>query len=292
MLCFFLNLRVVCCQVCDLFYRRFVHFPDIFTILVVSALSLSGALAGVYVSKGRRWAMWFGGALCLFTVMLLLSRWSALHYRLAYAWWGRGRFDSVLFAVCLPLMFGAIIPRLAGGRQRLMVGVLAVIGTGYFGLLPFVEFALVRGRLAGLETWRENGICLQTTDFTCGPAAAVSALGQLGVQAEESDLAIAAYATPSMGSSLGQLAYAIESLYGDQGIRCGVKRFTSVEQLDGQCPVIVVVKHRFMADHFVAVLSVEDDVVTIADPLKGLERRDAKLFCRQWRFVCICVQPP
>ena len=145
-------------------------------------------------------------------------------------------------------------------------------------------------RLRGLETWREDGICLQTTDFTCGAAAAVTALHQLGLQVEESELAIAAYTTPSWGTSSGQLTNAIERLYAKQGIRCRIMRFHSIEEVRGLCPIIATVEHSFMVDHYVAVLSVEEDVVVVGDPLKGLERLSFEAFNRKWRRVGIAVK--
>lgn len=265
-----------------------MQIMDFMPFCAAAALAGFGYLIGAFVSKTRHWRAGFVTALSLFLLLTLLGRVPALHYRLAYSWYGRGRIELFLFAFCVPLLFGVVIPRLGGCRQRLMVGLLAAIGTMYFGWLPFLEFALVRPRLTALETWRENEVCLQTTDFTCGPAAAVSALGQLGLQADESDLAIAAYATPSLGTSVGQLAHAIESLYGSQGVCCSVVRLETVELLRSRCPVIVPVKYRFMADHFVVILEVDDNVV-IADPLKGLVRYNVTDFRVIWRGVGIIV---
>ncbi len=247
-----------------------------------------GSLMGAFFSKTKGWKVVFFLALGLFLLLIAVGRVPALHYRLAYSWYGRGRVELFLFSFCIPLMFGVVVPRFSDVRQRLMVGLLAAVGTMYFGWLPFLEFALMRPRLAALQTWRENEVCLQTTDFTCGPAAAVSALAQRGVHAEESELAIAAYCTPRLGTSVGPLVQSIESLYGDQGVRCRIVRFESVEQLQARCPVIVPVKYRFMTDHFVTVLQVDEEVV-VADPLKGLVRYSKDDFGGIWRHVGIVV---
>ena len=134
-----------------------------------------------------------------------------------------------------------------------------------------------------------RGICLQTTDYTCGAAAAVTALALLGVEAEESALALASFTTPSRGTSDVLLAGAIETLFADQGVACRLIWFSSIEQMRDICPVIVTVKHRFMIDHYVTVLAVEDDGVMIADPLKGLERVSYDAFGRKWRRVGIAI---
>jgi predicted double-glycine peptidase len=51
--------------------------------------------------------------------------------------------------------------------------------------LPFLVPALIKERLSNLTTRLDsNGICYQSTDYTCGPAAAVTALRRLGLQAD------------------------------------------------------------------------------------------------------------
>jgi hypothetical protein len=52
-----------------------------------------------------------------------------------------------------------------------------VVVVVWFSVLPFLAPALVKGHLANLKTMVDsNGICFQTTDYTCGPAAAVTRL--------------------------------------------------------------------------------------------------------------------
>ncbi len=266
-----------------------MHYSDLSAVLGAVVLAIGGGLAGHSLSKHRYWSVTFGIFLALFLIILILKRIPFLYYQFSFSWVGQGHIEPLAFSFLLPAVFGMLIPRLKIPRQRLMVWVLAAVGTGYLGVMPFVESALVRQRLQGLETWREDGICLQTTEFTCGPAAAVTSLHQLGLQAEESELAIAACTTPSRGTSVGQLANAIESLFSDQGVKCRFVRFSSVEQMHDLCPVIVTVKYRFMIDHFVTVLAVEDDTVVLADPLKGTERLSYEDFCCKWRRIGIVV---
>jgi predicted double-glycine peptidase len=266
-----------------------LQLSDFLAAAGVTGLALAGGLAGIYCSKRPYWGAVFGVSFFIFLVILAINRIPPLHYQLPFSWLAKGRFEFFAFAVSLPLMFGTLIPRLHRSRQRRMLWVLAVVGTGYFGVMPFAEAALVRERLEGLETWREDGICLQTTDFTCGAAAAVTALHRLGLRAEESELAIAAHTTPSWGASSGQLAGAIELLYGRDGVRCEIKRFSSIQQMGDVCPVIATVKYRFMVDHYVTVLSVDDDELLVADPLKGLEWVPCDAFNAKWRRIGISV---
>jgi len=220
---------------------------------------------------------------------VLSNRIPSLFYAESFYRLFSGRFVYFAYSLLIPFVFGLLFPRLVGLRQRRMLWILTA-ATVYFGILPFAETVWVRPRLAGLETWREDGgICLQTTDYTCGAAAAVTALALLGVEAEESVLAIASFTTPSRGTSDSLLSVAIESLFADQGIGCRLIWFSSIDQMRDICPVIATVKHRFMIDHYVTVLAVDDDGVTIADPLKGLERVSYDAFGRKWRRVGIAI---
>jgi len=266
-----------------------LQISDIIDIAVIAVLAVGGAAAGVYFSRRKYWAVYFCISFLLYLTILIINRTPSFYYQLPFSWFFKGRGEYLFFSLSLPVMFGTLIPRLKASRQRLMVWGLAAVGTGYFGAIPVVQTLLVRERLNGLETWREDGVCLQTTDFTCGPASAVTALEKLGIEAEESALALAAYTTPSWGTSSGQLAQAIETLYGRQGVRCRIMRFDSIEQLRGICPVIATVEYRFMVDHYVTVLDVEEDTVLVGDPLKGQERLSFEAFEEKWRRVGILV---
>jgi hypothetical protein len=53
-------------------------------------------------------------------------------------------------------------------------------------IVPFLAPAFNRGYLAGLKTRIDaDGVCRQSSEYTCGPAAAVTALRKLGLPAEE-----------------------------------------------------------------------------------------------------------
>ena len=267
-----------------------MQVSDVLIAFGAAVLALAGGLTGGYCSTRKYWGVCFGISFCALLAFVLFHRFPSLYDAVPYASFFKGRSVFFAFSVLIPLVFGLLIPRLAARRQRRMVWVLAAVATGYFGILPFAETAWVRPRLSRLETWREDGVCLQTTDFTCGAAAAVTALARLGVEAEESALAIASFTTPSRGTSDAQLANAIESLFADQGVVCRVVRFSSVAQMRDCCPVIATVRHTFMVDHYVTVLSVEDAMVVVGDPLRGLERLSFAEFGTKWRRGGIVVR--
>ncbi len=254
--------------------------------------ALSAAWFGVMLSKAPKW-QWLsvcGFAIGLLFVILLARRVPAIGYHPGMLLLGQSRIAEILFCGLAPLLFGILCPHLPHRRQRRMVTVFAVLASLYLGLVCQVEFLLAYHRLADLNTWVEDKVCLQTTHYTCGAAAAVSALYQYDIMAEEGPLALASRTTPSIGTTEYLLAEAIEALYADRGISCRIRRFDSVEQLKGNCPMIAVVKLRLGVDHFVTVLDVTSTEIVIADPMAGKAFLSHDDFAGKWRYAGILIQ--
>jgi hypothetical protein len=87
--------------------------------------------------------------------------------------------------------------------------------------MPFLMPALMKDHLSNLQTkFDKNGICRQTTDYTCGPAAAVTALGKLGLRATEGELAVLSYSSPVTGTLPSCLSSALQDRFGAEGLSC------------------------------------------------------------------------
>jgi predicted double-glycine peptidase len=150
-----------------------------------------------------------------------------------------------------------------------------------YSVLPFLLPALNYRHLAGLETTVDaDGVCLQGNSYTCGPAAAVTALREIGVEADEGRLAIAAHTTHVAGTPSDSLCAAIRKEY---GVGCRRAYFLAVNELKGAEPVIAVVKYAFLIDHFVTVLEVTDSIVVVGDPLVGRVEMSYEEFGKKWR---------
>jgi predicted double-glycine peptidase len=151
--------------------------------------------------------------------------------------------------------------------------------------MPFLWPALARPRLARLKTQMDSGdVCRQTTPYTCGPAASVTALRRLGIQADESDLALCMYTSPALGTPSDVLAATLQERYAPLGVTCEYRGFDSVDALPRDTPVIAVVKFSFIVDHYVTVLDVQKDRVVVGDPAAGLLTYTREQFERRWRF--------
>jgi predicted double-glycine peptidase len=256
-------------------------------ILSLSALAL-GLLFGKI--KKRFWLLGYAIPFVLIVMVALVRNTNQLQFYQPFSFMSAGRREFVIFSFAIPMLFGTLIPRLKRKLDKILVGILVVIASIMFFVYPFMTPALVRGKLENLKTtFSDEGFCLQTTKYTCGPASAVNALAQFGIKAQEGELAILSHSSPQMGTPEDLLARAIEKRYGSEGIRCSYRYFKSIEQLKQNCPTIAVIKYSFFEDHYVTVLKVTDDKVVIADPIIGGLEYTYEEFKKQWRFVGIVL---
>ncbi len=230
------------------------------------------------------------------------------------------RYVVLSFAIAMGLTMP--LSRLPHKWEKMVVCFLMGILLIWSAVLPSIFPALVKGQLSAIETrFDRDGICRQTTKYTCGPAAAVTALDKLGLSAGEGEIAILSHTSPVTGTLPNQLCSALQSRFGTSGLKCQYRRFDSIEQLkevllvprppmeDGRwtidekslvprpssfvsCPsslVLAVVKDAFMLDHCVVVLEVGDNAVAVADPVTGKELIPYKQFEKTWRFSGIVM---
>jgi predicted double-glycine peptidase len=161
----------------------------------------------------------------------------------------------------------------------------------WFSVLPFLVPALIRDNLLSLKTRIDsNGVCFQSTDFTCAPAAAVTALTKLGLPAHEGEIAVLSHTSPVAGTLPGCLKTALTNRYGDYGLRCQYRSFESLNQLKDAGITLAVVRDAFLSDHCVAVLEVLDRMVVIADPVTGRQLMSHEQFEQIWRHIGIVLK--
>jgi predicted double-glycine peptidase len=158
-------------------------------------------------------------------------------------------------------------------------------------IMPFLMPALQRKELANLKTdLRADGVCRQSTDYTCGPAAAVTALHALGIAATEGNIAVLAFTSRSTGTEPDVLAEALQHRFASQGLVCKYRAFCSAAELPKDHPVIALINYKFLVDHYVTVLKVGKNNLTIGDPLSGITHETFAEFEQDWRKVGIVME--
>lgn len=237
--------------------------------------------------------------LLLFALLLSgISVW--LSVRLRRLWWlcvliGWIGIACSLFVRHFPsqadrLILSATIPLAAVPLVRFPLSVLtrsglifaAMIVTISSGWMPFIAAVYCRAQLSQLQTIvMPNGICLQTTDYTCGPAAAVTSLRSMNLPAEEGELGLLAGTSSHGGTRSIDLADAIVRRFGKDGVRAS--RFSAGTPEELQPFSLTVIQLPSLIYHWVTVLDIGRERVRYADPLRGMRLVSREEFEREWR---------
>lgn len=129
--------------------------------------------------------------------------------------------------------------------------------------VPYIKPVLDPLDLTKLKDQCEGEVCLQSTFSTCGPASAATVLKSFGKTASEKELARESL-TSRGGTEIWYLARALQ--------RRGVATSVVIRprgETETPSPAIAGVVLPGNAGHFIAILSNDEERVTIADPLKG-----------------------
>ncbi len=263
-----------------------------FETLAVLGLIFAGWLLGRRCSRFKKtiWMLSYALALAVIILIGCTHRAVILSFTPPFSWVALGRREFAIGAFFSTLLFTALQPHLPIRRQRVLLGLFMVCLSVYC-LLPFLAPGCLRSYLAGLKTRiDENGVCRQSNEYTCGPAAAVTALRKLGFEAEEGEIAILAHTSPFLGTPVDCLALALEERYGAAGLACEVRQFESPGELRTSGAVLAVLRFGLMVDHYAAILEVQDDGgVVIGDPLSGKRSLPADQFGGLWRKLGIVL---
>lgn len=261
----------------------------------VYALAAAGMLAGHIASRSGALSRTAALTITFLLVALVLAgrfpeavdRWPVL-YPLAA---GRVRFVLLVFAVTLGL--STPLAHMTRPAVRLLTCVIMALYVSALTILPFLGPAATQDKLLSLKTiFDADGVCRQTQPFTCGAAAAVTGLRQLGLDADEGTLAVASRTSPVIGASPWTLYLALHRQYADRGLLCSFGIFGSLDEVPRDAVLLAVMRDSVYGDHCVAVLDMTAACVIVADPAEGLVRVPAAQFLRSWRNCGIVLRRP
>ena len=265
-------------------------WAESFGVLVLAA---GGVLAGAWFSRLPKpwWLLGYFIPLSLIVLHDISNRHPAISLVPPISWilLGRNKFAATGFIAAMVLTTPLL--KLPLRRDRIAVSVLMVCMVLFTSIWPFLAPAFNQKELAALITNVDgNGVCHQTTGYTCGPASAVTALRRLGFKADESEIALLAHTTSATGTPPEVLAQALNARYGKDGFVAEFRIFKDPAEMKTCCPVLAVIKFNFLVDHFVTVLDVNDREITVGDPLNGLDTLTVADFKDKWRFTGIVLR--
>jgi len=259
----------------------------------VILIAVFGVLAGRACSRFRKpyWVLGYILPSVLIAMLAMVRFNNTLYFVSPFSWIATGRVRYVVLSLAVSMGLTVPLSRLPYKFEKLIVCILMAGFVTWFSVLPFLVPALIKEHLSNLQTkFDKNGICRQTTDYTCGPAAAVTALGKLGLRADEGELAVLSYSSPVTGTLPACLSSALQDRYRAEGLSCRYRRFDSIAQLKNAGITLALVREAFLMDHCLAVLEISDDAVTVADPVTGTRLMPYEQFEKIWRFCGIVLQ--
>lgn len=257
-----------------------------FETIGVLAIAALGMLLGHIASRSGAFSRTAATCFSLLLVVLVLAgrfpslvhHWPGL-YPLAA---GRVRFVLLIFAVTLGL--SAPLAQLTVPFVRMLTCVIMALYISALTILPFLTPAAIQEQMATVQTqFDADGVCRQTQPFSCGPAAAVTGLRQLGFDAEEGVLAVASRTSPIIGTSTWTLYRTIQDRYTPKGLLCSFGFFDSLASIPQDAVLLAIVRDSAFSDHCVVVVELADEYVLIADPAEGLMCIPAGDFLHIWR---------
>jgi hypothetical protein len=260
--------------------------------LVAAAIALLAFYLGRWFSRlpKRYWLVGYFIPLGLILLYCLAIFESQLTMIPPLSWMLVGRSRFVCFNFISTMLLSAPLARLPQRRNRIVVCVLIAVLT-FVSMVPFLAPAFNRSNLAGLKTRVDpDGVCRQSNEYTCGPAAAVTALRKLGFPAEEGEIAILAHTTSLTGTEPDVLAKVLRQRYGAAGLMAEYRAFKGIEELKDAGLTVAILKFNALQDHCVTILGVQTNGVSVADPLTGLNLVPNEEFEEKWQFVGIVLR--
>ena len=256
-------------------------------------LAFAGVGLGMLCARlpGRWWMFGYFAPLVLVGLMGLPRWFPELAFTPPMSWLAAGRRKFALAGMLATWLLTtpfSRLPQVATRRLVVLFMVLLVLGSS---VSAFLSPALAYNALRSLTTRvNPDGVCLQSNDYTCGPASAVTALRRLGLKAEEGEIAILAHASPMCGTPPDVLADALAEHFANQRLTTEYRFFKTVREMKGVCEVLAVTKFGFLTDHYVAVLDVTDTEIVVGDPLSGRASYKHDDFAKTWRFAGVVIK--
>ena len=151
---------------------------------------------------------------------------------------------------------------------------------------------IVRPAAYDLKGQVVDGVCFQSTGYTCGAASAVTLLKTMGIDATEGEMAELTLTAPGRGISAVGAAYGLKrKLARESRLERVSLEDCGKDHLDSlPTPFLVGLKFKIWCDHMVCVLQVDKDVVTLGDPLVGRKDWDRKEFEDEVRGMAVVVR--
>lgn len=243
------------------------------TILVIG-IAFVGLLTGAGISRlGKR----AGLAACAVSIVLILFLVGARLYPEQlpnFIFWAfvSSRIKFILLSWFVPMGLAAAMPYLPRKSERWLTTVLIALFIYGFSVFPFLGAAIAAEELMqNPPRFDHNGVCRQSMPFTCGPAAAATALHHLGVDIGEGQLTQLSRCGMMLGTGEWELFNAVQTA-ADGRLDCEFVRCEDIPALADNQILLITLRQGVLYNHCAAILEADSYTVLLADPAEGLFR--------------------
>ncbi len=151
--------------------------------------------------------------------------------------------------------------RMSRRPLRAAVEIAAVAVLAFALQAPWARATFDPGDYAGAPDC--DGVCLQTQEFTCGPAAAATLLTQIGIPTNEEEMEQLCRATPVTGTDEIAVCRALRMRLSGTGLRVTLER-PGLDRLARHLwPVLARIKSDLLRDHWVVLLAMNDHTAVL-----------------------------
>ena len=256
--------------------------------LNIAFLSVAAALAMRFARAPRH--IWLPAAVV--SALLALGRAYLAHRPeievAIFSWRDYPYFGSwhLYFVTAVFVIAARQLPRLRD--RKAVLALTAVVMFYVLGTSAVADFGLGPRPTGGVNP---DGVCVQTTGYSCEAAAAVSLLHLYGIEVSEDTMARLSLVT-FVGAGVPGIYRGLRVLVEPLGYRVSVRRldWEGVAQL--RLPFLAQISSRFPIDHMVCVLRVTPHRLLVIDPSLGKHWWSKQSFLARWRRVVVIVEPP
>ena len=137
----------------------------------------------------------------------------------------------------------------------------------------------------------EDGVCRQQSDYSCGPAAAVTLLRHFGQTVTEGEMSSLCLARPGRGITALELSRGLNIALRPARQQAVIERLSAADFASLRPPFLAETRRGGSTGHCVVVLRAEPDAVFLADPARGRCVSTRAEFLKQWTGIVIVPQP-
>jgi len=246
-------------------------------------------LTGVYIGKKSKTLSmkWGVVALIFVLVKMILLNYPEIEFKLLNNDW----YSYIRFWWIFPftlLVLGISVFRVKQAWLRVTSEVLGGLLLLFFCMTMYFintfDYDTLKGQV------NDAGICMQTFSHSCGAAAASTILNQYNINTSEKEMAVLCGTNKYTGTDEFKICRGIRKKINNNNVKVILKKMEWDDIKPDVLPFMAVIKIAFMSDHWVVIMSKNNDSLKVYDPFVGIYDLRKKEFLKVWRKTVVRLE--